>query len=90
MVTITSAAAEGVEAFAMVHDSYGTLAADCDVLARCTRQAFVRLYTHQDVSALLHEQFAAQCGAQSDLLPMRPPLGTLDVASVLASDYFFA
>jgi DNA-directed RNA polymerase len=51
------AAGEGVEHFAMIHDSYGTLAGDAPVLARCTRQAFHQLYTQQDVVAELYRQF---------------------------------
>jgi len=89
MLTVSQAAAEGVEAFAMIHDSYGTLPADCGVLARCCRQSFVRLYTMQDVVASLHQQFAAQY-TDPTKCPEPPAKGDLDVNGVLASDYFFA
>lgn len=89
MLTVSQAAAEGVEAFAMIHDSYGATPADCGVLARCCRQSFVRLYTMQDVVWSLYQQFAAQ---HEDPLkcPEPPSKGSLDVNGVLASDYFFA
>jgi DNA-directed RNA polymerase len=89
MLTVSQAAAEGVEAFAMIHDSYGTLPADCGVLARCCRQSFVRLYTMQDVVHSLHQQFAAQ-HQDPTKCPEPPAKGSLDVNGVLASDYFFA
>lgn len=86
MLTVSDAAANGVEAFAMVHDSYGALAADCASLAGCCRRAFVKLYQTQDVVALLYEQFLKQ----SPDCPLPPEKGTLEVSEVLASDYFFA
>src|ERR1043166_1330389 len=89
MLTVSQAAAQGVEAFAMVHDSYGTLPADCSVLASCCRQSFVRLYTMQDVVWSLYQQFAAQHADPTEC-PEPPAKGTLDVNAVLASDYFFA
>jgi DNA-directed RNA polymerase len=89
MLTVSQAAAEGVEAFAMVHDSYGTLAADCEVLARCCRQSFVRLYTMQDVVWSLYQQFAAQYEDPTKC-PEPPAKGEMDVNGVLASEYFFA
>lgn len=89
MLTVTQAAAEGVEAFAMVHDSYGALAADCGVLARCCRQSFVRLYTTNDIIASLFDQFSAQFEKPEEC-PVPPLKGNLDVNGVLASDYFFS
>jgi DNA-directed RNA polymerase len=89
MLTVTQASAEGVEAFAMVHDSYGALAADCGVLARCCRQSFVRLYTSEDITASLFDQFQAQF-VDKEKCPPPPIKGSLDVNGVLASDYFFS
>lgn len=88
MITVAQAASDGMESFAMIHDSYGTLAADCSLLASCCRQSFVKLYEAQDVVQSLHEQFAAQVAADDALTP--PDKGTLEVSDVLASDYFFA
>lgn len=85
MLTVDMAAAEGVEAFAMVHDSYGTHAADCAVLAQCTREAFYRLYSRCDVLASFAEQVKGYCAE----VPSVPDKGRLDLAGVLVSDYFF-
>jgi DNA-directed RNA polymerase len=89
MLTVSRAAAEGIEAFGMIHDSYATVAGDCSVLARVTRQSFVKLYTSHDVIGSLHAQFKAQMDKPDDC-PRPPRLGDLDVGAVLASDYFFA
>ncbi|MGE0675145.1 MAG: DNA-directed RNA polymerase, partial [Methylibium sp.] len=39
----------GVSSFAMIHDSYGTLAADTEMLGACLRHAFVDMYQSRDV-----------------------------------------
>lgn len=89
MLTVERAAADGVEAFGVIHDSYATVAGDYSVLAAATRQSFYRLYSRQDVIASLYEQFRAQTATPDDC-PAPPERGTLDIGQVLASDYFFA
>lgn len=89
MLTISMAHDEGVEQFAMIHDSYGTLPADCALLARCCRQAFAKLYMQQDVADHLYQQLKAQWEKPEEC-PAPPAKGTLDVSRVLASPYFFA
>lgn len=96
MYTVHMAQSDGVENFAMVHDSYGTLAADCPVLAGCTRQAFFSFYSNNDVVRSLYEQLETQAaigGASEEVLrefPVPPERGNLDLSSVLQSDYFFS
>lgn len=89
MLTVTSAAGEGVEAFGMIHDSYATVAGDSSVLALVTRRSFVNLYREHDVIGGLYREFLAQMDKPEDC-PAPPMLGDLDVGAVLASDYFFA
>jgi DNA-directed RNA polymerase len=91
MLTIEQAVAAGVSQFAMIHDSYGTVAADTDTLAHTLRRAFVDMYENHDVLA----EFAASVSARLPdkerlLLPSLPSKGNLDLQSVLTSDYFFA
>lgn len=88
MLSVSRAMDEGVEAFAAIHDSYGTVPADMAVLARAARQSFVSLYTEHDVVAELYAQFVSQV-PEGTSMPAPPKAGNLDVSSVLASDYFF-
>lgn len=88
MLTVHEASNEGLTHFAMVHDSYGTLAADMEFLASITRRAFVRLYT-EDVAANLEQQFRAQAADPDSIMPP-PSMGTLELSAVRASDYFFS
>jgi DNA-directed RNA polymerase len=87
MLTIALALDNGVSAFAMIHDSYGTHAADMDMLAACLRHAFVDLYEEHNVLA---EFLAALPDAVRAECPPPPPLGSLDIQGVLQSEFFFA
>ncbi len=75
-----AAGAEGM-ALAMIHDDYGTHAADAPRLARIIRETFVAMY--ESISPL--EALAASY----DLSPPPQP-GTLPLREVLNSTYFFA
>lgn len=89
MLTVDLAAAHGIDQFSMIHDSYGTLASDCTLLAQCCRQAFARLYSEVDVMEHLHQGLRAQW-EKPELCPVPPPKGSLDVSQVVGSTYFFA
>jgi len=90
-LTVLRAKAAGIASFAMVHDSYGTHAADTDTLARELRAAFVGMYTDHDPLAEFRERLLGQL--PEDLrkeVPELPPQGTLDLSEVLSSPFFFA
>lgn len=88
-LAVTMANHDGVEHFAMVHDSFGTHPSDMDVLLRATRQGFFHLYSRNDVIEEFYHELLNQT---DDIETMDPPpeLGDLDVSGVLVSDYFFA
>lgn len=81
---LVAAAAEqlGIDALAMIHDDYGTHAADAQKLYTLIRVQFVEMYTNHDPI----EDFAK-------LYPEagKPPSkGQLDLSEVIYSDYFFS
>ncbi len=87
--TVNAAWDAGIEDFAMVHDSYGTLPTDVENLGEVTREEFIRLYTDHDPIA----EFLAACEAQHDggqLLPEPPERGDLDLNGIRDSMYFFS
>lgn len=85
-ITITKALGEGIDSFAMIHDSYGTHVADTPRLAKLIREAFVEMYTENDVL----EQFRNAAAEVVDELPELPQKGNLELNQVLDSDFFFA
>lgn len=80
----------GITNFGMVHDSYGTHAADMEQMSVCLREAFVELY-QTDVLEEFRKSIAAGLSEKhlKDLPPV-PQKGTLDLALVKQSRYFFA
>lgn len=81
-LVVNAAKAAGIDAFAMIHDDYGTHAADTAALYRIIREEFVRMYERHDVL----EEFRAAYG----FLPSPPEMGTLDLSQVIDSPYFFS
>jgi DNA-directed RNA polymerase len=90
MLALTVIAAHGrmgIQAFAFVHDSYGTHAADCPTLATILRNVAVDIYSRDQLAAFEEYVHAYAPGIE---LPARPPLGTFDVSEVRRAEYFFA
>jgi DNA-directed RNA polymerase len=88
MAYVVMAKEQGINHFSLVHDSYGTLAADTALSASLLRQAFVTIYKDTDPLANFLED-VKQVVSEKDI-PAMPPKGTLDIDAVLTSRYFFA
>lgn len=72
----------GIDALAMIHDDYGTHAADAQKLFTLIRVQFLDMYENNDPIA----EFASlypEC-------PPPPDKGSLDLTEVLSSDFFFS
>ncbi|BCL97670.1 DNA-directed RNA polymerase [Ralstonia solanacearum] len=72
----------GVDSLAMIHDDYGTHAADAAKLFTLIRETFVRMYDENDPILAFTQG--------RDGLPPAPASGELDLQEVLQSRYFFA
>jgi DNA-directed RNA polymerase len=79
-LTTVAAASEAMD-LAMIHDDYGTHAADADRLARTIRESFVTMYEGCQPLQELADRYD---------LPPPPVPGSLDIRQVLDSKYFFA
>ncbi|NBG94475.1 DNA-dependent RNA polymerase [Pyruvatibacter mobilis] len=81
----------GLRHFALVHDSYGTVATDVQLMSVCLRRAFVDMYEEHDVLAEFQQEIAAMLSQEDRReLPPVPAKGDLDIALVEESDFFFA
>lgn len=90
MRTVLLCSQDGMEDFAMIHDSYGCHAGHADLLRDNLRQAFVDQYSQpvlQKFRDELAEQLPPELVAE---LPPLPPMGDLDLEQVKNSEYFFA
>lgn len=81
----------GVESFALIHDSFGTIPADAAKLFKAVRETMVDTYESNDVLADFRDQFADQLHeSQLDKMPELPAKGTLNLQDILKSDFAFA
>lgn len=86
--TVNLCLERGVENFLMIHDSFGTTAADAPLLAEMLRRAYVEIFS-VDLLQDLKEQLEEYLPDPS-ALPELPPQGSLDVGQLTSSLYFFA
>lgn len=85
-LTVCTAKDQGIDHFAMIHDSYGTTVADAGVLFKTVRECFVKMYTEHDVL----KEFAAEVSHLTEKeLPELPSKGSFDIKEVLSSLYAF-
>lgn len=93
MATVNLGSQNGINDWAVIHDSFGCHAADVDVLHACIRESFIEQYT-PDVLARFKEEIAEQLLAYAPELlkdmPDVPSKGTLDLEAVRDAAYFFA
>lgn len=90
MLTVNSAVDHGITDFAMVHDSYGVLAADMDQLYVGLRQAFVDIYQHDVLAEFYNVATAGLSEEDRASIPAAPLKGNFCLESVKDSKYFFA
>lgn len=83
--TVRLAKKYGILDMALIHDDYGTYAADTTLLHRVLREAFIQMYTKNDPL----EDFRKQQEAMGGVLPPVPPKGSLVIEDVRKSLYFF-
>jgi DNA-directed RNA polymerase len=77
----------GIRAMVAVHDSYGTHAGHVETLSLTLREVFADVYSHDVLGSFVAE---LQAQVPEYPLPAPPPKGTLDIALVKDSPYFFA
>lgn len=81
-LTTAACAAVSIDAVAMIHDDYGTHAANAQKLYDIIRERFVWMYENHDPITALHQKYS--------VTPTPPEKGTLDIREVLESRYFFS
>ncbi len=76
----------GIMDLCMIHDSYGCHANCVTLMRNCLREEFVNIHKDNQLE-LFRQEVENQLGIK---LPDPPDRGTLELAEVLESDYFFA
>lgn len=81
-LTTSQCARRGIDALAMIHDDYGTHAANAQKLYEIIREQFVAMYENHDPIKSFEEKYPC--------VPPAPSRGSLDIREVLQSPYFFS
>ena len=84
--TVNAAHSEGMRDFACIHDDFGTHACSTEDFHRVIREQFVGMYTQHEPLHELKAEIERDTGC---VLPSVPKYGSLDIADVLKSKYFF-
>ena len=91
MITVNMAYQKGIINFCNVHDSFGTTAADVQILNDCLRDAFVKVFTENDVLLDFKEGISKLIPeTKRDRLPEVPVKGKLEIEMLKQSEFFFA
>ena len=80
----------GINAFSLVHDSYGTLAADTALSAACIREVFVEVYRDDVLNRFRCDLLRLLSDKNVGRLPGLPPHGHLELDQIKESAFFFA
>lgn len=86
--TTCSAALNGIESIALIHDSYGALACDIDVLGAVLREEMIALYSEDRLAELRAEVCAYLL--ESEKVPYPPSRGSLDLTLIRGAQFTFA
>jgi DNA-directed RNA polymerase len=88
--SVNRASKAGIKNFSMIHDSYGTLAEDSEVLATSLREAFTEMFQDNLLEKFRDEVCAVLPPELLSEVPEIPKFGRLNLNGILTSDYFFA
>jgi DNA-directed RNA polymerase len=92
MLTANAAREAGIVDLAVIHDSFGTHAADMDQLSAILRRTFVTMYA-ADPLGQFHDEVKRQLSNDQELISLlRPPpeRGQFDLEQVMSAVYMFA
>jgi DNA-directed RNA polymerase len=86
-ITVDKAWAKGVRGMACIHDSFGGLAEDMDLINDAIREAAAEMYS-QPVLEKFVQEVLAQIGPDATITLEMPALGSFDPRDVAFSKYF--
>ena len=86
---VSKASSRGIKSFATVHDSFGVLAPDVQLMNDCVRESFVEIFSRENVLQNFCKEITPQIAKEKrHLIPELPKMRNLDIAEVLKSKYF--
>ena len=91
MKTVNIAHKNGIQNFCNVHDSFGTTAGDVEVLNQSLREAFITMFSENDILENFRNDVLKQLPVElHKKIPEAPSKGNLDINQLRESKFFFA
>ena len=90
ILSINKATQRGIDSFALIHDSFGTYAADTEDMLEALKEAFVEMYSCDNLSKFRDEIAAQMPPDLVELIPPLPSKGSLDINKVKEAKYIFS
>lgn len=87
-LTILMAKEAGINHFAMIHDSYGAPVSQAGLIFKTTREAFIKMYTENDVLTKFREDMEIYI-EKGEKVPAIPSKGDLDLEVIREALYTF-
>lgn len=86
---VSKASSQGIKSFACVHDAFGVLACDSQLMNDCVRESFVEIFSKENVLENFCKEITLQIAKNKrHLIPELPKMRNLNISEVLTSDYF--
>ena len=87
--TVALASSKGITSFACVHDSFGVLAPDVQLINDCVRKSFFDIFNNKNILEDFCKHIIPQIAPKKrHLIPELPKMRNLDISEVLKSEYF--
>lgn len=90
MMTVCAAHDQDIKHFALIHDSFGTHAANTDLLFRIVREQMVELYKDDPLGQIIEDLKGQMMEDDLKNLPKPHSKGLLNIEEILESQYAFA
>ena len=87
ILSVNKAAQRGIDSFALIHDSFGTYASDTEDMLEALKEAFVEMYSYDNLSKFRDEIAAQMSPDLVELIPPLPSKGGLDINKVKEAKY---
>ncbi|PPB51689.1 DNA-directed RNA polymerase [Campylobacter hyointestinalis] len=90
ILSVNKAFDKGIDSFALIHDSFGIYASDCENMLEALKEAFIEMYSNDNLTKF-RDEIASQMPTELvELIPPVPNKGNLDITKVKEARYIFS
>ena len=87
-LAVVKAHEAGVDSFSMIHDSFGVVAPETEIMSKAIREAFFDIYQDDVLQKWSDQMYAMLSTKNQNKFPTLPPKGNLNLEQVKDSVFF--